>query len=1005
MKRLLILLALFLFTGSVFAADLYHITITSERDAAQLRALIPETIAKTNLGYIVLLDEINSQRINSTSLNFELIKSGIDKADISIDRRPDNFNTQLYPTLYENGGLRLLEVNLASLKSTTPTLDLLPAGEREIPIAYYPQQYKMVESLSSLQLPLDSLADLILESDLTFDISYIQTNVSRLPESISNENCRNWLFNRLNVLGLDSLYLDTFYVDIYGTPTMCQNIVAVKVGTVTPQYQIIVGAHYDSVEGSPGADDNGSGTIAVLKIAEILSQLDTDMSFKFILYDAEEEGLLGSYHHANQVYTNGDSLVLMFNMDMIGAAGNENQANVYHGTYTDHAEVYEYLADSLLNGFIAPPSGPSGRTDHVPYYEYGYNVIDLMEYNFSTVYHTPDDRITNMNMAYMTKMVKGALMTLYTISQTFGPIPIFSFTEPVGTITNINPLVPTKYQIAIESHYGGTYLPGSATLHYQRFGESEMSTLPFSEISENLFEVDMPIMDCYDEFGYYVTVDEVQTGPIQFPQDSYNRAVIADSTLYPFSDDFTNDLGWVSTTTGSITAPFERGQLPPFAYAWYYPSEDINGDGYCYITGNYDGASYATKGTRSITSPVIEIPGDEGYLNFYYFFNSYHDLDNDYLEILVNNGDDNWIKVAEYRQPDPYYLWAPGSVSFATMRDSGVVFTPTMQIRFSAVCGPLNTILECCIDDIRIVSNYCDQQHVHAAPSVQLGQPPLDVSIVSQCDYNVTSWLWDFGDGGSSTDENPSHTYTEPGTYNVRVDVQSDAGDYFTVHEHLVGVYADTIIGQTVEGPPGMTVEMEVYANNYVPLSEIVIPFSYTGPLGLTFKGYTTTGLRTENMTVEYINFNNFYKQITIGMTAPDNAPLDLGSGAIIKLLFEINSSSSLDDSTQVVLASYDTYQLGYRSILGDYTPEVTSGYIKAGSCCLGIRGNIDNDAENIIDVADLVYFVDYQFRDGDEPFCLEEADLVIDGVLDVGDLVFMVDYQFREGDEPPGCF
>ena len=72
--------------------------------------------------------------------------------------------------------------------------------------------------------------------------------------------------------------------------------------------------------------------------------------------------------------------------------------------------------------------------------------------------------------------------------------------------------------------------------------------------------------------------------------------------------------------------------------------------------------------------------------------------------------------------------------------------------------------------------------------------------------------------------------------------------------------------------------------------------------------------------------------------------------------------------------------------------------------CCVGIRGNIDNDPNQIIEVTDLVYFVDYQFRNGDAPACLDEADIKVDGVIDVADLVFMVDYQFRNGDAPPAC-
>ena len=73
-------------------------------------------------------------------------------------------------------------------------------------------------------------------------------------------------------------------------------------------------------------------------------------------------------------------------------------------------------------------------------------------------------------------------------------------------------------------------------------------------------------------------------------------------------------------------------------------------------------------------------------------------------------------------------------------------------------------------------------------------------------------------------------------------------------------------------------------------------------------------------------------------------------------------------------------------------------------SCCIGLRGNIDNDPLDMIDIDDLVFMVDYQFRGGDEPACFEEADLDAANGIDIEDLVYMVDYQFRGGVEPLPC-
>ena len=69
---------------------------------------------------------------------------------------------------------------------------------------------------------------------------------------------------------------------------------------------------------------------------------------------------------------------------------------------------------------------------------------------------------------------------------------------------------------------------------------------------------------------------------------------------------------------------------------------------------------------------------------------------------------------------------------------------------------------------------------------------------------------------------------------------------------------------------------------------------------------------------------------------------------------------------------------------------------IACTGCCQGLRGNVDGDVTDIQDIADLVFMVDYQFRNGDEPPCFEESDVNADGVIDIEDLVCLVDNQFR---------
>lgn len=88
---------------------------------------------------------------------------------------------------------------------------------------------------------------------------------------------------------------------------------------------------------------------------------------------------------------------------------------------------------------------------------------------------------------------------------------------------------------------------------------------------------------------------------------------------------------------------------------------------------------------------------------------------------------------------------------------------------------------------------------------------------------------------------------------------------------------------------------------------------------------------------------------------------------------------------------------------------EITIEAPCAQNCCIGIRGNVDGvGGEPGIDIADLVYFVDYAFSQppGPEPPCMDEADVDGSGGIDIADIVYMVDYMFSQppGPEPVQC-
>ena len=96
-------------------------------------------------------------------------------------------------------------------------------------------------------------------------------------------------------------------------------------------------------------------------------------------------------------------------------------------------------------------------------------------------------------------------------------------------------------------------------------------------------------------------------------------------------------------------------------------------------------------------------------------------------------------------------------------------------------------------------------------------------------------------------------------------------------------------------------------------------------------------------------------------------------------------------------------------AVLGAGLSEFVISGVETIPCCQGIRGNVDGDPEDLIDISDLVYLVDYMFTGGSAPTCWEEANVDGNGLdddsgIDISDLVYLVDYMFNGGPAPVSC-
>ncbi len=182
---------------------------------------------------------------------------------------------------------------------------------------------------------------------------------------------------------------------------------------------VIVGAHYDhlgfggdgsldpdAAEVHNGADDNASGTAALMEVARLLQQPGNRpaRSVLFLAFTGEEKGLWGSAHYVNEPLLPLENTVAMLNMDMVGRL-RENTLTVYGtGTAEEWPDLLADLNENQQDPFVLAsiPDG-FGPSDHSSFYGASIPVLMLFT-NTHSDYHRPDDDFELINREGMERV-------------------------------------------------------------------------------------------------------------------------------------------------------------------------------------------------------------------------------------------------------------------------------------------------------------------------------------------------------------------------------------------------------------------------------------------------------------------------------------------------------------------------------------------------------------------------------------------------------------------------
>jgi Zn-dependent M28 family amino/carboxypeptidase len=197
---------------------------------------------------------------------------------------------------------------------------------------------------------------------------------------------------------------------------------------------IIIGAHYDHIgygkviendSIANGANDNAAGTSAVLALSKYFSTTKSNgRSLMFVLFSAEEMGLLGSKHLAGKLKARDIDLYSMFNIEMIGVPMKDK---AYIGYLTGHKlsnmsdKLNEYVGDSNFIGFyeMSETYQLFKRSDNYPFYqEFKVPSQTLSTSDDYIYYHQVDDEVDKLNFEHMANTVNILIIGIEKMSNT-----------------------------------------------------------------------------------------------------------------------------------------------------------------------------------------------------------------------------------------------------------------------------------------------------------------------------------------------------------------------------------------------------------------------------------------------------------------------------------------------------------------------------------------------------------------------------------------------------------
>lgn len=272
----------------------------------------------------------------------------------------------------------------------------------------YPQPPQIIQLVN--QVNKDSIALYIRQ--LSGDTSCViggqpYTILSRHKLQPGNDKAAQYIYEKFQSWGYQVQY------EVFSSTG--KNVIATKQGMFDSQKYFIVCAHYDDMPSgttAPGADDNASGTATVLELARVFSRYNFNYTIKFICFDEEEQGLVGSNYYATQARNRNDSIIGVINLDMTAYdANNDGMVDVHSNNVANTSQIAnEWISNIYQYGISLTPRIVNSQpySDHYSFQQKNYGAILVIEYDleFNPRYHTVNDKFQYLNMDFCHKIAQ-----------------------------------------------------------------------------------------------------------------------------------------------------------------------------------------------------------------------------------------------------------------------------------------------------------------------------------------------------------------------------------------------------------------------------------------------------------------------------------------------------------------------------------------------------------------------------------------------------------------------